>query len=108
MEAQSHEFYSLNLHYIQLFLFTEVKTPNSYNIVYIDVNPSGLLLLYITFGFIRLEKDNHIFQVGGCSEMGSTVTNDRGDNVLRSSITKEIKGIHEQKLLNLKFSHKKK
>lgn len=50
----------------------------------------------------------YIFQVGGCSEMGSTVTNNRGDNhsTLRSSITKDIKGIHKQKLLNLKFWHK--
>lgn len=50
----------------------------------------------------------HIFQVDGCSEMSSTVTKDRGDNhsILGNSITKEIKGIHKQKLLNLKFWHK--
>lgn len=50
----------------------------------------------------------HIFQVGSCSEMGSTVTNDREDShsTLGSSITKEIKGIQKQKFLNLKFWHK--
>lgn len=39
MEARSHEFYSLNLHYIWLLRFAGVKTPNSYNTVYVDVNP---------------------------------------------------------------------
>lgn len=49
----------------------------------------------------------HVCQDGGCSEMGSAATTGRGDNhsTLESSITKEMKGVHKQKvqLLNLKF-----
>lgn len=44
----------------------------------------------------------HISQLGSCSEIGSSVTKDEGDNhsILWSSITEEQKSIHEPSCWN--------